>query len=215
MALYFSTGAPATESKLLGDVNADLTSKGEMRIGHYTKSVGVKQVERGTVLGLIEAAGAGDVAVIVTAAGMTGSPITTQVAVANNDTDILVASKIRAALALVANIAAWFTVGGTGANVDLTAKDEAPVDATMNIDINNGTSLGLTDAPASTTVTAGVEESWGAARPVVHAQIRTGLGPPTTHNGQEGDFFHDRLADEWYGPKTAGVWGDAGVDITA
>jgi hypothetical protein len=214
MSLYFSTGAPATESKLLGDVDVDITSKAESRVGAYTKSIGVKQVETVTVLGTIGAAGAGNATVVTTAAGMTGSPITTAVAVANNDTPTLVAGKVRAALAGVANIAAFFTIGGSGADVVLTKKDEAPNDATMAITVDDGTSDGLTLATGVDT-TAGVEESWGSARPVVHSQIRTGLGPPTTHNGQEGDFFHDQLADEWYGPKTAGVWGDAAVDITA
>lgn len=115
---------------------------------------GTAQVETATVIGTIT--GNGNARVILTADGMTGSAITTDVAVVSPDTADTVATKIRAALALVANIVAYFYIGGSGAQVVLTRKAAAAVDATMNIDINNESCTGLTDAPTSTTTIAGV-----------------------------------------------------------
>lgn len=118
--------------------------------------VGTKQVETTTVLGTIEPAGAGDAAVVVTAAGMNGSPKTLNVAVANDDTASQVAGKIRTALGLDADVAAWFTIGGADAEIILTAKVAAANDATMNISIDNGTCSGLTTAATSIDTTPGV-----------------------------------------------------------
>jgi glutamate/tyrosine decarboxylase-like PLP-dependent enzyme len=57
-----------------------------------------------------------------------------------------VAGKIRTALGLDADVSGFFTIGGTGANVALTAKAEAANGATMNIAIDNDTCAGLTAA---------------------------------------------------------------------
>jgi phage tail sheath gpL-like len=95
--------------------------------------------------------------VIVTAAGMTNSPKTVSVAVANNDTAAQVAGKIRTALGLDADVSAFFTVGGSTTAVILTAKAAAANDSTMNIDVDNGTSCtGLTTAHTSANTTPGV-----------------------------------------------------------
>ncbi len=102
------------------------------------------------------ASGAGNATVIVTAAGMVGTPKTVSVAVADSDTATLVAGKIRTALAADADVGAFFTVSGSGANVVLTSVAyTASNDATMNISIDNGTCTGLTAAPTSTNTTAG------------------------------------------------------------
>ncbi len=116
--------------------------------------VGVKQKITATVVGTITTAG--NVAVIITAVGMTGSPITLSVAVALNDTAAQVATKIRTALTANANVLAFFTIGGSGAAITLTSKTAAANDVTMNLDINNDTSVGLTDAPTAAQTTAGV-----------------------------------------------------------
>jgi hypothetical protein len=137
-----------------GNLEADITD------GAITVTLGMNsgtaQVETATVLGTIGPAGAGNATVIVTAAGMTGSPITTPVAVANDDTASDVAGKIRVALALVANIDAYFTVSGASAAVILTRKAAAANDATLNISVDNGTCTGLTAALTSANTTAGV-----------------------------------------------------------
>jgi hypothetical protein len=125
-----------------------------------TGSAGTAQVETASVVGTIGAAGAGNATVIVTANGMTGSPKTKSVAVANNDTADQVAEKIRLALAADADIAdestGFFTVSGATNKVILTAKTNAANDATLNISIDNGTCTGLTAAPTSANTTAGV-----------------------------------------------------------
>jgi hypothetical protein len=120
---------------------------------------GTAQVETATVLGAITGGGAGNATVIVTAANMTGSPRTVSVAVANSDSAILVAGKIRVALAADPTVGGFFSVSGTGANVILTVKNVVADDNTMNISIANGSCSGLTTAGTSTSTTAGVN-SW-------------------------------------------------------
>jgi phage tail sheath gpL-like len=116
---------------------------------------GVYQVETAVIVGTITLAG--NMSVTVTAAGMAGSPKTLSVAVALNDTDAQVAAKVRAALAVDADIAAMFSVGGTGANVSLTALQSAANDVTLNIAYDNDTCTGLTGDAASNNTTAGVK----------------------------------------------------------
>jgi predicted secreted protein len=89
---------------------------------------------------------------------MTGSPITLAVPVANDDTAALVAGKIRTFLqtdATAAAIRAMFVVSGATDKVILTRKIPMEDDATLNIDIDDGTCSGLTDAPTSADTTAG------------------------------------------------------------
>lgn len=117
-------------------------------------SSGVVQIETATVVGTITTAG--NATVIVTAVGVTGSPITYSVAVALSDTATLVAGKIITVLQADANLTAVYTVGGTGANITLTRKTPASNDTTLNINIANGTCAGLTASPTSANTTAGV-----------------------------------------------------------
>jgi hypothetical protein len=114
----------------------------------------VQQVETATVLGTVT--GNGNATVIVTAAGMTGSPKTVSVAVLNLDSASAVGGKIRTALGTDTDISNFFTIGGSGANIILTAKVAVANDTTMNISIDNGTCTGLTAAPTSANTTAGV-----------------------------------------------------------
>jgi len=112
------------------------------------------QVNTATVVGTIT--GSGNVTVIVTAAGMTGSPKTISVAVLNGDSATVVAGKIITALAADTSVNAKFSVGGAGANVVLTALVAAANDATLNISTANGTCTGLTTEATSVNTTAGV-----------------------------------------------------------
>jgi len=117
----------------------------------------VAQVETATVVGTIT--GDGNATVIVTSAGMTGSPKTVNVAVLTDDTPAEVAVKIQTALIADDDIGhettGKFTVTVDEADVILTANAIAVNDTTLNIDINNGTCTGLTDSPTSTSTTAG------------------------------------------------------------
>jgi len=106
---------------------------------------------------------AGYIEAIVTAAGMPGGTATVSLGV-YNDTCAYNAGKIRTLLAENANINAFFIIGGTGAEITLTARTIAEYDATMLIEIENEVSpdyTGFLDAvstvtnPGLTTVYAG------------------------------------------------------------
>ncbi len=114
---------------------------------------GVFQVETLTVVGTITTAG--NASVIVTAAGMTGSPITLTPAVALNDTASLIAGKVRTALAANGVIAAFLTISGATDKVIGTRTMAAANDATLDISIADGTCVGITPASSANT-TAGV-----------------------------------------------------------
>jgi phage tail sheath gpL-like len=116
---------------------------------------GVLQVETAVIVGTITLGG--NMSVTVTAAGMTGSPKTISVAVLLNDTASQVATKVRVALAADNDVAALFSVGGTGADVALTALQSAANDATLNIAYTNDTCTGLTPDASSNNTTAGVK----------------------------------------------------------
>lgn len=144
---------------------------------------GVFQVETATVIGTIT--GSGNATVIVTAAGMTGSPITLNVAVLNLDTASQVATKIRAAMVANSVIQAFFNISGTGADVVLTRTTAAANDATLNVSIDNGTCTGLTAAPTSANTTAGVVGGAGTTPTVILSTIGTSRFKPTG----EGEAF--------------------------
>jgi hypothetical protein len=74
---------------------------------------------------------------------------------ATDTTTALVATKVRAALAANANVAAHYTVGGTGAAITLTALLAAANDATLAIALVDDGDTGVT-ADASADTTAGV-----------------------------------------------------------
>ena len=118
-------------------------------------AAGTKQVETAIAVGT--ASGNGNVAWTFTAANVTGSPITIQVPILSGDTDAQWAAKSRAALAANIEIAKRFTIGGTGANVTATAKQEAANDSTLNMAYANGTpDPGITPDATSDNTTAGV-----------------------------------------------------------
>lgn len=127
--------------------------------------VGVAQVETATAAGTVTATG--DASVIVTSAGMTGSPLMILVPVANGDTPTVWAGKVRTALTANATIAARFTVGGSTTAISLTRLPAtvggvsiySATDATLNIALANGTSTGITAAATSANTTAGVATS--------------------------------------------------------
>jgi hypothetical protein len=109
---------------------------------------------------------AGNASVVVTSAGMAGSPKTVSVAVALNDTPTLWAAKVRTALAADTAVGGRFDVSGTTTAITLTRKPTYVVsgdithhvhpatDATLALTLANGTSAGITST--SGTATAGV-----------------------------------------------------------
>ena len=131
-----------------------VTLKNTIVAGNF---VGGPQVETATVAETAPGTlTAGNANVTVTAAGMTGSPKTVSVALALNDSEATVATKIRAALAADTDVNAFFTVSGSSTAVVLTARTAAANDATMNIAISDPSLLGLTPALTSADTTPGV-----------------------------------------------------------
>ena len=133
----------------------------------------VAQVETATAAGSIT--GSGNATVIVTAAGMTGSPKTISVAVLNGDTAAQWADKVRIALAADSAVAALFTVSGSTTAIVLTRTSPAGVsnDGTLNISLDNGTCTGITTAATSANTTAGVAGTQ-------QVETLTVTGTPTT-----------------------------------
>jgi hypothetical protein len=116
----------------------------------------VAQVETATVVAAAGATSNGNLAVTVTAARVTGSPLAFSVALttATHTTATLIAGAIRTAFNANAALTAVYTVGGSGANVTLTETDPENNDATLNIAITAG--LGVSAIVSSTNTTAGV-----------------------------------------------------------
>ena len=124
-----------------------------------TTSLGTKQVETATLV-TGNVTGAGDMAVIITAAGMEHSPKTILVPVMTADvTPALIMAKARAVVAADENVLSMFSVGGTGAALVLTRAPRAVAnDATLNISLGGTgtTATGITVAATSADTTAGV-----------------------------------------------------------
>lgn len=141
---------------LIPNINFDSTKTIVPRksIVTFILAEGIRQLETATVVGTVSTAG--NLTVTVTAAGMTGSPISLTVAVLLADSDIVVAQKIRAAMQANANIIALFAVGGAGPEVTLTKLAPAANDDTLNIAIALATAAGITAAAASVDTIAGI-----------------------------------------------------------
>ena len=116
----------------------------------------VAQVETATVVAAGGATSNGNLAVTVTAARVTGSPLAISVPLTTvtHTTATLIAGAIRTAFNANAALSAVYTVGGTGANVTLTEKVAENDDTTLNIAIAAG--LGVSAITSSTNTTTGV-----------------------------------------------------------
>jgi hypothetical protein len=117
------------------------------------QAVGVQQVETATAAGTIT--GSGNATVVVTAAGMPGSPKTLNVALLNGDTAAQWAQKVRDALTADLTINGFFAISGASTSIVLTARATGPNDPTMNISLANGACTGITPAPTSADTTPG------------------------------------------------------------
>lgn len=151
---------------------------------------GHNQVETQVIVGT--AGGSATASSVVTAAGMTGSPVTVQVPLIGSDnTAALVAAKFRANLANDPNVSSFFHVGGTGANVQLIALDPAANDGTMNFSIIAGGS-GVTPSATSTNTTAGTENA------LAHGFEITGAHGTLNFTGHRDEGF------DWFYKNTGG-----------
>lgn len=187
-----------------------------MHPGDVSISGGTKQVETATAAGNISTSGNLTVTVIAAGSPALVSPgKAISVAVLDtDDTGAQIAAKIRTALGLDSDVAAFFDVSGASDAIILTAKVAAANDATMNIALANGTSVGLTPAATSANTTPGVaSESWGALGMVMTFQNRlgnanlaqlvvdntniTGGGTVVNTNVQNGsNYFHEITRSE-------------------
>jgi hypothetical protein len=115
----------------------------------------VAQVETATVVAAAGATSNGNLAVTVTGARITGSPLAVSVPLTTAaNTAALVAAQIRVTFNATAAISSKYTVGGTGADVTLTEIDPQNNDTTLNIAIAAG--LGVSAIVTSTNTTTGV-----------------------------------------------------------
>lgn len=133
-------------------------------------TAGVKQVESTTAVGTITQTGT--IAVVVTAAGMPGSPKTLQVPALNGDTPAQWAQKVRDFLLSDPDVAGFFEVSGATTAIVLTRRVDAANDGTLNISLDNGTTTGVTTDATSDNTTAGVAG-------VAQVETMTVLGAPT------------------------------------
>lgn len=133
---------------------------------------GTAQIETATAAGTLSGA-SGNVAVVITSAILTGSPLTVQVATTTGDTAAVWAGKVRTALGLVAAITDKFTVGGSTTTISLTVKAAyvRANDATLNISLDNGTSTGVTTVATSANTTAGVAPAVTSTAALVIAAV--------------------------------------------
>lgn len=139
-----------------------LLNRGDVVVVSAATSVaGTLQKETATITGTITTAG--NATIIVTAAAMTGSPITFSVPVLVNDTATIVAGKVASRLRANVAVTELFTVTTTGTTVVLTSKYPFANDATLNVSSDNDTCAGLSTAANSANTTAGVAASGGTA----------------------------------------------------
>jgi hypothetical protein len=123
----------------------------------------VAQVETATANGTISVTG--DAKVVVTAAGLLGSPKTYRVAVTKDNTASTWLDYVKTALNADPNLTDLFEVVANGNSLTLTRKPQAVVsgkfiyaanDATLNVDLDNDTSKGITPQTLSASTTAGI-----------------------------------------------------------
>jgi hypothetical protein len=116
--------------------------------------LGVAQVETITVTA--GSGGAGTLVFRVTAANMDNSPVDINVDVTGDDDAVgEVATKIRAALNADTDVSGYFTIGGTGADIVITAKERVANDGTMAMSLEDADGTGVT-VGASGNTAAGV-----------------------------------------------------------
>ncbi len=148
---------------------------------------GVYQVERQSIVAAGGITTSGVAEAIVTAAGMLGSPRTVLVplTVAEHTTANLIATAFRRALMDDPNVASFFhVVIDVNNDVTLMGIEYVANDPTMNISIQSGTTVGITNSPTSTNVQAGAASNLAAG--VLHI---AGGHPPVSFIGTQDEGF--------------------------
>lgn len=143
--------ASYTSPALTSDREYAYASQASIRLSE--SSVGTRQVETATAAGTATTPGFAQLT--LTAAGLTGSPITVNAGIVGTENASAQGATYRTALRANAVIASMFEITGSGANIILTKRLKEANDATLNLAIAaNGT--GITDVASSANTTAGV-----------------------------------------------------------
>jgi len=165
--------------------------------------IGTNQVETAVVA--ITTVTAGNSNWVLTASGMTGTPITTVVALANDDSADDVARKAAVGLNLDSDITDLFSVVANGPNVIVTRLVAAATDGTLNLAYADDTSGGLTDDSSSNDTTAGAVLATVAAV--------TNIGGPSLSLDTEDVTCHDSTSAFEEVVATVLRGGDLSLDI--
>jgi hypothetical protein len=126
-----------------------------------------------TAAGTIVAAG--NATVVVSDAGLTGSPITLTVAVLAGDDPTAWAAKVVTALQGNTVITGRYTSFASGAAIILIAVTPDSSDTTLNISLANGTCTGIVDAPASVITLGAVVSTLAGSAGISGAYDGTGI----------------------------------------
>lgn len=136
---------------------------------YLATGAGTKQVETATAAGTITTSGTASA--VVTGAFITGSPITVEFEVEEDDTASLWAEKARLALINDRRVSQFVDIGGTTTAITGTRKTAAANDATFNIALADVDSVGITEAATSANTTAGVAPAITSTAAQVKAAI--------------------------------------------
>ena len=128
--------------------------------------------------------GAGNADFVVTATGMTNTPKTVVVALAEDDLPADVVTKAVAALNLDADVSAWMVAYAVGINLYVRLIEAAANDGTLNIAYADNTCAGLTDDATSENGVGGVAE--------VETAAVTNIGGPGLGVDTEDVTTHDQ-----------------------
>ena len=159
-AAKLSSGSPVAITYLCGYGGGSkvhyVTLGTDRRVAVIYQNAPVQQVETATFAGQVTTAG--DMSVIVTGTGITGSPVTVTVPVKLHDTELGIAQRARNAVAANSAISALYTVGGTNDKLTLTKTTPGANVSDLNIEIANGTAAGITPAATSANTQAGYDQ---------------------------------------------------------
>jgi hypothetical protein len=141
------------------DVNRDMVVCGVAQVdGHLEFLAGGRfgGAHQAMSITILSVDSTGNASVVITAAGMTGSPKTILVPVTIGETPSAAALAIRTALRADPDVSAFFRVGSAGASVVLIKKLMAANDATMGITISR-ISFNLIIVPGAVATTVQVD----------------------------------------------------------
>lgn len=166
----------------------------EDNVFDFTEEI-YSQAEYVDVAGTVTSSG--NATVTVTASGLSGSPVTVNVAVTNGMTAKQVAAAAVAALQANSTINNFFFVYREEARLKLAKRTAEAADATFNIALANGTAAGLTAVPTSSDAT-----KYATAIAVQSAAIGMGKGVFIRRNAILGRSLTEDVAS---GPVTIGI----------